>query len=254
MISLAYYDGDPVGHNTIEALERQLSEAGSPNKFRIVQLDEAPIYTDGSKLVGSDLVMFISKHSSEKGVTSFTVHSCGNWGESADLGGKPKALCRADPIAMWRLLNFIKRENIYEEAAVTYEATHHGPLIDVPCLFVEVGGNDAALNNKGYADVLARSIGKSLDETGTQIPKVAIGIGGLHYPNKFTRMALEGGVAFSYIMSRHSIANMDMLQKAANMSTVKPEFAAIEWKSIRSGDREEVISTLDAIGLRYERI
>ncbi len=254
MILLAYYDRDPVGHNTVDLLEPYLLEATHVDKFKIVQLSEAPIYATESELPKAELVMFISKHSSAKGVTSFTVHSCGNWGESADLGGKPKALCRSDPIAMWKLLNVIKKENRYEGVAVTYEATHHGPLIEKPCLFVEVGGNEAALKNKDYASVLAKSIRRAITEVNQPIPKVAIGIGGTHYPEKFTRMALNDGVAFSYIMSRYNVANTDMLNKAVSMSTTMPEFAAIEWKSIKADERKKVIDVLDAIGLRYERI
>ncbi len=256
MILLAYYDGDPVGHNTAEWLRSYDDVIGGNHDYQMVQLDEAPIYTDGGKLSGSDLVVFISKHSSAKGVSSFTVHSCGNWGTSADLGGLPKNLCRSDPIAMWKMLVSLKKENTYDDVAVTYEATHHGPSIDVPCMFVEVGGNEAALNNKGYANVLARAIRRSITDVDTDAgkPKIAIGIGGMHYPEKFTRLALEGKMAFSYIMSRYNIGNVDMIERAVNMSTIRPEVAAIEWKSLKAGEREAALGALDAIGLQYERI
>ncbi len=253
MITLAYYDKDPVGNNTVEWLESH-EDGMSHGMFRIVKLDEAPIYSNSSKLDGAELVMFISKHSSAKGVASFTVHSCGNWGDSADRGGKPKTLCRSDPIAMWKLLVAIRDVNTYDEVAVTYEATHHGPTIDLPCLFVEVGGNETTIGNRSYAEVLAKAIRKSIIDADVRKPRIAIGIGGLHYPVKFTKMALENETAFSYIMSRYNVNNTDMLQKAINMSTVKPDFAAIEWKSLRAEERKAVIDALEAIGLEYERI
>ena len=42
-----------------------------------------------------DVTIFLSRHSSNKGIPAFTVHAEGNWSNENSLGGRPKSL--ADP-------------------------------------------------------------------------------------------------------------------------------------------------------------
>ena len=68
---------------------------------------------------GADLIIFMSRHSSSAGVSSFTVHPTGNWGKDAKLGGEPRALSVAAPYPMLRILRLfeklpIKMESTYE--------------------------------------------------------------------------------------------------------------------------------------------
>ncbi|MGI0134033.1 MAG: D-aminoacyl-tRNA deacylase, partial [Candidatus Micrarchaeaceae archaeon] len=82
----------------------------------------------------------------------------------------------------------------------------------------------------------------------------AVGIGGTHYPEKFTGLALKGAYAFSHIMSRHYVENVDMIGDAVERSDKRAEIAIIEWKSIKAADRERVIGKLNELGIEYERI
>ena len=104
--------------------------------------------------VVDDSIVFLSRHRSSMGVPAFTVHPEGNWSDEALFGGRPKELSMAFPYGMSAMLRSIKALN-KEGIAVTYEATHHGPFLSRPSLFVELGGNEQTICNEEYARLLA---------------------------------------------------------------------------------------------------
>lgn len=202
----------------------------------------------------ADLVIFLSRHKSSSGNLSFTTHPLGNWGENADVGGRPRSLSPAAPIEMLALLQCMERNNDIG-FDVTYEATHHGPLIDRPVLFAEFGGPEPdTMELEKPAEILARSVYESLSDSRPEFDKVALGIGCPHYPSRFTRLALAGKYAFSHIMPNYAVANVEMIPVALKRSTPEPEVAVIEWKGIKSADRESVIKCLEDSGLDYVRV
>ncbi len=209
--------------------------------------------------LGFEAAIFLSKHQSVAGRASFTTHPMGNWNDRADLGGRPKKLSVSAPLLMLNILNSLCSINA-ESIERTYEATHHGPLLDTPSLFVELGGNAAMTSNKDLACRIADSVYASLQNTDVYYEKVAIGIGCRHYPSKFTALAKTKGYAFSHMLPSHMIynkdgtSNLDMLGMAAERSTPKAESAVIEWKGLSSSEREEAIRKLNEIGIDYERV
>ncbi|MCL4389647.1 D-aminoacyl-tRNA deacylase [Candidatus Marsarchaeota archaeon] len=204
------------------------------------------------EIITTDFVIFPCSHRSVKGIASFTVHSEGNWSGEAKLGGKPKELAVAAPDRMLAVLKNMAGGN-KTALPVIYEATHHGPLLNTPSFFVEVGGSPDALKSKAYAKFTAESILTALDAK-PQFKDCVLGIGGLHYSQKFTRIALDAGRAFSHIMPKHYVAETDMLSKAIERSSIRVEKALIEWKSIKSLDRNNIISELNKLGMDYERV
>ncbi len=205
-------------------------------------------------IIKTDLVVFVCSHRSSKGVAAFTAHSEGNWTSEAALGGKPKELSMAAPARMLETLASLK-ENNKTSLPVIYEATHHGPLLETPSFFVEVGGNAEALESEEYARVVAKSVIDTLSEKGehSNMKECVLGIGGLHYAEKFTRMAFEKGYAFSHIMPKYYASEIDMLDQAVKRSSIEVDKAVIEWKSIKAIDRERIIAELDRIGIDHER-
>ena len=220
----------------------------------MVEISKGLINADSiDKVLDTNFIVFMSRHSSAKGVATFTTHAEGNWSDEAEFGGRPKSLGMASPANMLSMLCAMERINT-TEIPVMYEATHHGPLLDTPSFFVELGGNEETIGNKKYADIVAESIVGMLHHSMGEYGKVAIGIGGTHYPQKFTKLALEGRYAFAHIMPRYQIDNLDMLQKAVERSDLEVEVAAIEWKSIKTADRDRIIGRLGELGLDYERV
>ena len=194
-------------------------------------------------------------HSSSKGITSLTAHSEGNWSADAKLGGKPKQLAFASPMYMLAVIESMGRNN-QTHLPVIYEATHHGPMLKTPSFFVEVGSDNKAAESDEYSAIVAKSVIDTLSggDPADGKKECVIGIGGMHYAEKFTRIALEKGYAFSHIMSKYYVNEIDMLEQAVERSSVKADKAVIEWKSMKGADREKIIAELDRIGIDHERV
>lgn len=224
--------------------------------FEVLEIDGDMLACDFlDNIIKTDAIIFACSHRSSKGIASFTVHPEGNWSSEAKMGGKPYELSVAAPDYMLSLVESLKRNN-NTALPVIYEATHHGPLLKTPSMFVEVGGSKDALESEEYAALVAKSIIDALSgnppESG--IRECVLGIGGMHYAGKFTRLAFEKGYAFSHIMAKYYVSETGMLGQAVERSSIKAEKAVIEWKSIKAADREKIIRELGRIGIDYERV
>jgi D-aminoacyl-tRNA deacylase len=235
----------------------EAAEVEGRRRFRsgttdILELDKLPIHEEGlDSLVKTDLFIFLSRHRSSKGVASFTVHPLGNWTANAEAGGRPGMLSVAAPWQMRNMLSIITNGND-TGVAVTYEATHHGPLLETPSFFVEIGGSEAVTDR--HHDVLARSVCSYLSSRHESIGEVALAIGGTHYPEKFTKLALEGKYAFCHIMPKHSCTYSDMLKMGLERSSPAATKAVIDWKGIAAPEREIAIRRLGELGVDYVRV
>ena len=222
--------------------------------INLCRVDGPLVHAEFLNGVKAQLIVFVGRHSSASQVPSMTVHSLGNFGTQANLGGRPRSLSIASPITMRSIL--VRMSEFQSAVGKTYEATHHGPLLDIPSAFAELGGSNAAMHDKQAAAIVADAVvGAVKHPAGNPHAKVAIGIGGNHYPSKFTKLAIENGYAFSHIVSKYSLADsIDMLDQAVDRSSPRPEIAVIDWKSINSVTRENVIRRLEGIGIGYERV
>jgi D-aminoacyl-tRNA deacylase len=269
-IGIIYSKLDEAGTNMAEHLARKNEfeeiEGSPPLKYgrdnlSICEIGVFPFEADFVDSLGFDLVMFLSKHESEAGISLFSTHSLGNWTNEARVGGKPKQLSYAAPIAMLAALSNLSL--IEEDVEKVYEATHHGPLLKTPSFFVEIGGNEEMKRNKENAQRVADAAYAALtstDKEEVEYQKIVIGIGSNHYPKKFSALALEKSYAFSHIMPKYAMknndgtSNLNMLEQVLERSIPAPESAVIEWKSLNSLAKEETIKKLDEIGLDYEKI
>lgn len=199
-----------------------------------------------------DCFVFLSPHSSSKGIVSFTVHSEGNWNEDTAAGGKPRFLSMASPLRMRSVLMNLSSNNTYG-VDVKYEATHHGPALDTPSFFVEIGGPAEIKDIDKLSFIVAKSVNQML-ESDASCDSVSLGIGGGHYPIKFTKLALRESVAFSHIMPKYHASEVGMIEQALKRSDVVPKNATIEWKSIKREERESIIGKLEEIGMDYVRV
>ncbi|MCL4365081.1 MAG: hypothetical protein M1569_02005 [Candidatus Marsarchaeota archaeon] len=221
-------------------------------------IDESLMHSEFLDELGAELVIFLSSHNSASSVPALTVHSLGNWSSAARFGGLPRTLSVAAPAAMLMVLKGLASVDIGLEK--TYEATHHGPLLNTPSMFAEFGGNDETIHSKTIARAFADSVCRSAEqiaEAESEPGKVVMGIGCTHYPQKFTRLALDKEYAFSHILPKYSLSDMgsiDVIDQAATKSSDRPESAIIDWKSIGSDLRTRIIKKLDSIGIGYERI
>jgi D-aminoacyl-tRNA deacylase len=211
--------------------------------------------------LGLETAYFLSKHESEAHVPAFTTHSLGNWGPEAQFGGRPMELSYAAPVAMLAVLSNLTRAG--GVAARTYEATHHGPLLRTPSLFVEIGGTPEIIRSVECAARAAEAAYSAFAEQlskESSFSKIAVGIGGGHYAEAFSRLATEKGYAFSHIMPKYAIAkegastDFKMLEQCMVRTTHEPEVAVMDWKGLGAAARNEAIKKLNELGIDYERV
>ncbi len=102
------------------------------------------------------LVIFVSRHSGVAGIPTLSVHTPGNLG-NAEFGGLAKrvSICPASAMknALLELARNKEENNLQYE--VSYECTHHGPSLDVPAMFVELGSSLEHWKNLEAAEAVA---------------------------------------------------------------------------------------------------
>ncbi len=179
-------------------------------------MQERLIYADHiDRELSSDLIIFLSRHSSVNPVPVLTVHVTGNIG-SADFGGKPGSLPPAAPAWMHAVLSGLSK-NAPQGYRVAYEITHHGPSeLETPSFFVEVGSTEKEWNDAVAARAVARSV--LCADPADVIPLV--GFGGTHYAARETEIALATRGAFGHIAHSRDISglNADMVRLMAEKS------------------------------------
>lgn len=144
-------------------------------------------------------VVFLSRHKAASGKRSLTVHPIGNWGR-ADYGGREGTVVPSAPHLMSSLLRQLKEEATGLEFEITFEVTHHGPYLETPTLFIEIGSSEATWGDHDAAQAIARSL---LNVEVSAYP-VAMGIGGGHYAPRFSESSLFKKIDFGHMLPNHA--------------------------------------------------
>jgi D-tyrosyl-tRNA(Tyr) deacylase len=205
----------------------------------------------------AQLIVFISRHSSLSGKPTLSVHTTGNFGEAV-LGGLPRTLSVAPAVAMQTALKALyrlKREmNLNYE--VSYECTHHGPSLNVPVMFVELGSSELQWNDSTAAQAVGDAAMSAIVNFSAPSGSSVLGIGGTHYNQKFTRMALAGEAVFGHMIPKYAISAIDsaMLSQCVKKTFEKVSLAVLDWKGITSQDKPKLLSTLQEIGLPFKKV
>lgn len=172
--------------------------------FILVYSDERHLYLNtlrhdlATMGIEPEDVVFLSKHSSAAGIKSLTVHTPGNFGK-AELGGEEGRLSMSDPSRMTSSLRLLAA-NPLEKFSTTFEATHHGPLTDIPSYFIEIGTSETE-----WKDPEALSnVAKAIVESKSNMNDTFVGVGGGHYCPKITDYVLENSCNVGHIISKHS--------------------------------------------------
>jgi len=200
--------------------------------------------------------IFLSRHSAESGIASLTAHTTGNFSEEARFGGKGRELGKADPSLLKNyLISLSKRRGELMGYEVTMEATHHGPTsLRPPVLFVELGSSEKFWGDKKAAAVVGDALMESLTQKAIW-SKIALGFGGNHYPERFTRMVVEEDIAVSFVVPKYSLEHIDekmfgqMIQRTAG----PVRYAALDWKGLGT-HKDRIIGLATSFGLEVTRV
>ena len=245
-IALVHSRQDPGGRTIRRHIDHILSEAGAGKELPLCRHDLSFHEVEGrliaqdhlDRSLDTDLIFFLSRHSSMNPIPVLTVHVTGNTGP-AELGGMPSSLAPAAPEWMHAILC-----NLSSHAPpgyrVSYEVTHHGPTeLETPSLFVEIGSTEKEWHDPLAGEAVARSVLAA--QPGTPIN--LLGIGGTHYARRETEIALGTRAAFGHIVHTRETGRIDptMLLMLAEKS--RADAIYIDRKALK---QDEIIR-LDAL-------
>jgi D-aminoacyl-tRNA deacylase len=204
----------------------------------------------------ADYYIFASTHRSERGSQSFTAHTPGNWGE-AGMGGAPKTLNIAygsKIAAAARKMAELSKKSL--GWGVSIEADHHGPTLNRPVLFVEIGSTENEWKNPEAGRIAAEGILSAIRQS--DAPFVLAGFGGNHYCSKFGPKAISGECVFGHIIPGYSLERdgieNGMVLQAIQKNVESVEAAAIAWKGLKGELRSRLISMLEENGIKWVRM
>lgn len=206
-------------------------------------------------LLHPELFIFLSRHSSAKGIPTLSIHTPGNLSE-ARFGGKPGKVSISPATAMKNALLEMSRLNKERELEfeVSYECTHHGPSLDTPTMFVELGSSLKQWKDVKAAEVVADSAVAALNNCSGYA--ISLGIGGPHYNAKFTKLALKSDMAFGHIIPKYALAELDLgvLSQCIEKTLETVDTIVLDWKGIKSEYKKKIVELINNIDLYYEKI
>ena len=207
------------------------------------------------RLFNPSMFVFLSRHSSAKGIPTLSVHTPGNLAE-AQFGGKPRIVSVSPAAAMKNALQEMakladERGLDYE---ISYECTHHGPSLDAPAMFVELGSSPEQWNDLKAAEVVAYAAAAAVAAS-SSCP-VALGIGGPHYNKKFTKLALSTQTAFGHMIPKYALADVDaeIVGQCVEKTLETVNSALLDWKGIKGEHKLKIVAALEKLGISSEKI
>ncbi len=206
-------------------------------------------------LFNPNLFVFLSRHSSASGIPTLSVHTPGNLAE-ANFGGKPRKVSISPAAAMKNAL--LEMAKLKDEKGlnyeVSYEGTHHGPSLDAPAMFVEVGSAPKQWKDVKAAGVVADAAVAAVSECSGC--SVVLGIGGPHYNKKFTKMALSTQKAFGHMIPKYALPEVDAetIRQCAEKTVGAVDSVVLDWKGIKGEHKPKIIAALEKLGLASEKV
>jgi len=238
---------DKAGMNIVS----QLKELNC--KFPIHLVDKELITAENiDKDLDADFIVFASKHQSTKKEQTLSVHTIGNF-QDAKYGGKPKTLSPASAQITKHFFQKLNKLNT-SDYKVTLEATHRGPYIETPSLFIEIGSTEEEWKDKKAGKIIAQTIINSL-ETKPKNSKIAFGIGGPHYCPNFNDIQLNSNYALSFIVPKYGLPLTESLVKQLKEKTIEQaNIAIVDWKGFNNAEeKNKTIELLKEQGIEIVR-
>jgi D-aminoacyl-tRNA deacylase len=148
------------------------------------------------------LVIFASRHKSASNMRTLTIHPIGNFGK-AEMGGRDRTLVPAAPHDMTFALRELVKRGGGLKYQISFEATHHGPYLETPTFYIEIGSDEEAWKDREAGRVIAQTIFQVLTAKVPENP-IAVGVGGGHYVPRMTDVAREKRISFGHMLPSYA--------------------------------------------------
>ena len=253
----------------------------------VLVIEDLHIWADGIDLEHEsatdykvDEVLVLSKHASASGTPALTLHAIGVPGEvprgkvarSGGITGKvtPPSTRFAE---LFRTMSRIAEENCLDgDYDITIETTHHGPVLERPTLYIEIGSTEDRWSDKAAARVWAETISQCLGLGGGETRvwggsgEVMIGLGGGHYAPRHKDIISKSDIWVGHLLANYALS----FEKSEETSyprgpwrhsvTVAIEstreafpggevFAHLDRKSFKGWEREALSNLLNDLGV-----
>ena len=248
---------DIAGMNILNFLDKKLQE-------RVIIVNKDSIHSDEeikNNIPPKSMIIFLSRHSARSLRPSFTVHPIGNF-SYAEFGGRDATLIKCNSFLLKRLLLNIKELMNSEDFKLDYEyevsleVTHHGPFSINPLVFIEVGSSEDQWKDLEACRLIAEAVNrvnvKNFDLSREWIS--AIGFGGNHYANKFTKLMLETEKAIGHICAKYALSalNAELVNQMVMKTAPTPKVAFFDKKSMKR--KQEIRKMLSAFDIEVLQI
>lgn len=249
---------DPASMNIREHLLMQKTwtkngEVYTQGTTRVYTLHSELIYAEHiDKTITADLFIFASKHQSASKIPSLTVHAPGNFGAAA-LGGQEKTVCYAPASYIKTALILFERYAHGMHYEIIQEATHHGPCLEKPCMFIEIGSTEEEWINPKAGKIVAQVILEICTGKITEYP-TAVGIGGLHHCPNFKKIQLHHPIAIGHVCAKYALESLTeaMIKQAMEKTVPCASQVIVDWKGL--GEHKDRIKTLvEEIGVSCKK-
>lgn len=224
----------------------------SLNDMKIYTTDKESVYYEHlDHRINADIFVFISMHKSKAEIPTLSVHSIGNWSDN-QVGGTKRKLVISPALLLKKAflnLNEYGKDSGYE---IVYEATHHGPYLEKPTFFIEIGSTEHQWTDKRAGSIISKSLLHALNDPNKENAKIAIGIGGLHTCPEFNKVVLRNNIALSHICPKYMLESLDMemIQQAIDKTQGQVNLIILDWKGLGQ-EKQRISSILEEIGIKY---
>ena len=209
-------------------------------------------------------IIFPSRHVAASGQPSLTLHPIGvphlpveEQGPYGGHGGHaPPPSTR---LASWwkMLLEQAPKEASVRDFDLSLEVTHHGPTVNVPCLFIEVGSTEATWGHEGASRMLANIMREGLlhapedawNEAKHAGELVLVTLGGGHYAPRANQLAALDGVWLGHMLASYALP-FEQSSEGQITGTWKQSILAALEATRRSFPGGELICSMDKKAFR----
>lgn len=179
---------------------------------RHLNFDTVPQSENGVSPEVTDIT-FLSSHSSSAEIKSLTVHPTGNFAD-AKLGGKARTLARSSPETMTPALRMLWESYGGDGFEITLESTHHGPCIEIPNYYIEIGTTEKEWKDRSALEAVKEAVFSDSAKDSANF----VGVGGGHYMPKVTKYALNNEINVGHLISKHDhdIITREQIEEAVD--------------------------------------
>ncbi|MDI6820350.1 MAG: D-aminoacyl-tRNA deacylase [Candidatus Hodarchaeaceae archaeon] len=196
--------------------------------------------------LAADEVIIASRHASESGKPTLTVHAPG------DVAGRKLAITSPATIKAALKALSVTSDELSLPYGVSLEATHHGPVqLEVPVTFVEIGSSLAQWRDEAAAEAVARAIMSAA--TSRAKGRQAVGFGGPHYAPRHSEVVLRTDVCIGHILPKYVNMDEELVEQAIARTYGGVELLALDWKGLSSEQRQLLQRVAAKFGLQAIR-